>query len=323
MKKYTINLFLASTLILVLGCETGNIEPKCCPEPAPQLVWETYSTATGELVDNPINAIVQDADANIWIGTPNGLSLWDGQEWNQVKRSYHLLPLIRIEDLIIWEDSLYLANQYGFAIWRTNWDGIYGPDSGKALALDPDGGLWAASQNARLWHYNGERAQEVDNPADPQYAINFVFEEANGRLWLGAEDGQVHIREAGIWRSEDLGAVPSAISQNPNGQIWIGTQGAGAFIYQNGQQREQFGQNEGALSNTINCLLFDERNRLWMGTDRGLNVISGLDTPDDVLINIYDISDGLPSNNVRQVLIISETDWWIGTDRGIGRRYIK
>ena len=192
-----------------------------------------------------------------------------------------------------------------------------------ALAVDARGDLWAASQNAKLWQNSGEAFQEVDNPADPQYGLTFVFREENGRLWIGAEDGQIHIREGGIWRSEDLGVIPTAISQNPNGQIWIATKGNGAFIYANGQQQNQFGQNDGALSNTINTLFFDERNRLWLGTDKGFNVISGLDTPDDVLINFYDISDGLPSNNIQAIFVASETDWWIGTDQGLSRRFVK
>ncbi|MEL7532997.1 MAG: two-component regulator propeller domain-containing protein [Bacteroidota bacterium] len=323
MNNRTINLILASILIILTACETGKLPPKCCPEPAGQLLWETYTTATGELMDNQINAIGRDQDAKIWIATPNGLSLWDGQEWNQLDRPFNLAPWVSTYDLLVWEDSLYLASQYGVSVWRGYWEALLGPDSVNIVAVDPEGGLWAASQNAQLWHYKGEAFYEVESPNDPQYAITFVFEEENGRLWVGAEDGQVHIRETGIWRSEDLGAIPSAITQNPNGQVWVATQGAGALIYLNGQQIYQFGQNEGALSNTIHTILFDERNRLWLGTDKGLNVISGLDTPDDVLINFYDLTDGLPSNNILEVLIVSETDWWIGTDRGLARRFVK
>lgn len=324
MTQNSIKLLLGALLLICAACETGNVEPKCCPEPVGQLLWETYTQAAGYVYNDQINAIALSPDGNIWIATALGLNIWNAEDWNPIGQTQNLIQGIRTNDLLLWEGSLYLGSDYGVSILKEFWDTFIGPDSITTLAIDPDGGLWAASQNAKLWRYDGEGAfYEVDNPSDPQYPISFVFEEENGRLWLGAEDGQIHIREAGFWRSENLNSIPTAISQNPNGQIWIATRGNGAFIYENAQQIDQFGQNEGALSNTINCLLFDERNRLWIGTDKGLNVISGLDTPDDVLINFYDISDGLASNNVQSLLILSETDWWIGTDKGISRRFIK
>lgn len=321
MNLSSVKLSLAAIMLAFVACETGNVQPQCCSEPAGQLIWETYSQGNGFIRTNQVNGIARAPDANIWVASNAGLHVWDGKEWDQIENLQNLAPNIRTNDFIIWEDSLYLGSEVGVSVLRDYWHTFFG-DSISTLGTDPDGGFWAASQNAKLWHFDGA-FYEVDNPGDSQYEINFVYEEENGRLWLGAEDGQIHIREAGFWRSENLNSVPTSISQNPNGQIWIGTRGSGAFLYENAQQLDQFGQNEGALSNTINCLLFDERNRLWLGTDKGLNVISGLDTPDDILINFYDTSDGLVSNNVQNLLIVSETDWWVVTDQGISRRHIK
>ncbi|MFK7925200.1 MAG: two-component regulator propeller domain-containing protein [Bacteroidia bacterium] len=322
MLNLKIFLWLALIATFLMACETGNVQPKCCQEPAGELIWETYSQGNGSLSNNQINDLIEGPEAKVWAATELGLNYWNGENWFPVGNTQQFWSGVKMYDLLLWEDSLYLASENGLHILREQWTPLLSDDTLTALAIDSDAALWTASQNAQLWRYEAA-FYAVVNPSDPAYAITFVFEEDNGRLWLGAEDGQIHIRETGVWRSENLGSIPTAISQNPNGQIWIATKGSGAFLYENAQQVDQFGQNEGALSNTIYCLQFDDRNRLWLGTDKGLNVISGLDTPDDVLINFYDISDGLASNQVYSILIQSETNWWIGTDKGVSRRYIK
>ncbi|MEL6649527.1 MAG: two-component regulator propeller domain-containing protein [Bacteroidota bacterium] len=303
----------------LFGCESGNVPPRCCPDPSGELVWESYSLSA-ELIHD----LSRGPEGKIWGATQLGLNVWEDEKWFRVGNTQYFIAGAEMHDLLLLDDSLYLGTDFGLYSHRDQWRSIYLGDTVQALGVAQSGGIWAASRNAKLWRYQTDGAfYEVVNPLETQMIPSFVYEEENGRLWLGTADGLLFVREAGLWRSENLEVPLTSIDQAPTGQIWIGTKGKGALRYENGQLIDQFGQNEGALSNWINTLLFDNRNRLWLGTDRGVNVISGIGTPDDILINLYDTSDGLISNQVQAILILSETDWWFGTDQGVSRRYVK
>ena len=59
----------------------------------------------------------------------------------------------------------------------------------------------------------------------------------------------------------------TAISQSPDGYLWIGTlNGLARF---DGIRFKVFGKAEGLLNNRVLCLLFDRLGALWIGTDGG------------------------------------------------------
>jgi ligand-binding sensor domain-containing protein len=58
----------------------------------------------------------------------------------------------------------------------------------------------------------------------------------------------------------------TAIAQTANGGIWLGTRDAGLARVQDGRPMPLA---TAALNQKINCLVPDERDGLWIGTDKG------------------------------------------------------
>lgn len=82
--------------------------------------WEVYTTTHG-LVNDTVLSVVRDNSGKWWIGTANGISMYDGSQWLS-----------------------YTTGEYDM--------------SGKAakyLALDTDGSVWMASDNG-LSHFTGD-----------------------------------------------------------------------------------------------------------------------------------------------------------------------
>lgn len=95
--------------------------------------------------------------------------------------------------------------------------------------------------------------------------------------------------------------------------VMYGTSGSGVIITKNDRTVVRLTKKDGLLSNTINVLYFDEeRNRLWCGTNRGINVIDfnelGEVTKVKSIQNITRI-DGLPSDFVVDMTGTKDKVW--------------
>lgn len=80
--------------------------------------WETYTEVDG-LVNNYVQSIVKDQQNNMWFGTKNGLSGYDGEQWKNYTES----------------------------------DGLAG-NNVLCLAVDLDGSLWIGTDNG-ISHFDG------------------------------------------------------------------------------------------------------------------------------------------------------------------------
>ena len=95
------------------------------------------------------------------------------------------------------------------------------------------------------------------------------------------------------------------IAQTNDGVLWIGTY-AGLYRY-NGREFRWIDNYESVKN--VNCLYVDEEGRLWIGTnDNGLSIVIR-----EKVVNVIDMSSGLPSNSVRCITRASDGYYYIGT----------
>ncbi len=95
------------------------------------------------------------------------------------------------------------------------------------------------------------------------------------------------------------------IAQTNDGVLWIGTY-AGLYRY-NGREFRWVDNYESVKN--VNCLYVDEEGRLWIGTnDNGLSIVIR-----EEVVNVLDMSSGLPSNSVRSIVRASDGYYYIGT----------
>lgn len=95
------------------------------------------------------------------------------------------------------------------------------------------------------------------------------------------------------------------IAQTNDGILWIGTY-AGLYRYNGSEFRWM---NEYNSVRNVNCLYVDEEGRLWIGTnDNGLSI-----SINEEIVNVVDMSSGLPSNSVRSIIQGTDGYYYIGT----------
>jgi signal transduction histidine kinase/ligand-binding sensor domain-containing protein len=124
---------------------------------------------------------------------------------------------------------------------------------------------------------NGEASDIVSKPRS--YFVNALETDGTGHLWSGV---RVRTDEAGLFDNHELlkpvkanavtGPV-TAISRGAGDDLWVGTDGRGAFHIQNGKATEHFTFEEtgGALrSDHIYGVFVDAEEVVWFATDKGV-----------------------------------------------------
>jgi signal transduction histidine kinase len=138
--------------------------------------------------------------------------------------------------------------------------------------------LYAGTQSRGIIEIqNGEAKEVVSKPRS--FFINALETDVHGRLWVGARAGK---DESAIFDQSDLskptranastGPV-TAIAHGAGADIWVATDGHGAFLFQNGKPVEHFTFEEtgGALrSDHVYGVFVDAEQVIWFATDKGV-----------------------------------------------------
>lgn len=106
-----------------------------------------------------------------------------------------------------------------------------------------------------------------------------------------------------------------SIQQDKNGTVYIGTKTNGLSIIKNGRIN-QISKKDGLLSNAIqaiDCL----NNQLWIGTNRGINLLIEKEDGSYKIIT-YDQRSGLTNVEIQQNAILANNhSIWVGTNTGL------
>jgi signal transduction histidine kinase/ligand-binding sensor domain-containing protein len=138
--------------------------------------------------------------------------------------------------------------------------------------------LYAGTQSRGLLQIeNGEAKEVVSKPRS--FFINALETDSRGRLWVGA---RARVEEGGLFDSGDplkprkvtaaTGPV-TAIARGTHDDMWVGTDGKGAFHFQDGKLSEHFTfvETGGALrSDHVFAVFVDAEEVVWFATDKGV-----------------------------------------------------
>ncbi|HET8676245.1 MAG TPA: two-component regulator propeller domain-containing protein [Blastocatellia bacterium] len=152
------------------------------------------------------------------------------------------------------------------------------------------------------------------------YFVEALEIDSEGRPWFGA---QTTAEDSGLFESADLlrpakiGAGTGtvlALKFDSRGDLWVGTDGQGAFCYRNSRRVERFTFENtagGLRSNHIYAVFIDAEGVVWFGTDRGVCRY------DPQSPHIEKVSDDPESNFARALFQSSDKALWCGTNRGL------
>lgn len=227
----------------------------------------------------------------LWIGTSNGLYVWDGTNVSPFEKNDNL-PYKRISTMFEDDaDRLWIGTRNGVSAFEN--DSLFTPPAFvtndiavvKAF-VQIDQALWLNSSKG-LVEYNLESTNLeihttetglVDNPP------NCLVGDSENNLWIGSDEGLVFFNT-----EQDTGQliklsprvssnIVNFVSNEEDNRIWIGTDNGlfslnlDKFYEERVAQIESYNEHDGILSKECNqnATYVDEAGHVWFGTNGGL-----------------------------------------------------
>jgi ligand-binding sensor domain-containing protein/serine phosphatase RsbU (regulator of sigma subunit) len=289
--------------------------------------FKNYSLSDG-LPDNTITSVAQDAEGEIWIGTPKGLCKWMNGKFKSYSTSDGLSSK-DITTLFLGKDStLWIGTSRGISTYRKGKFEDYGRKRIlflnkyiTSVAEDKQDNLWIGTQSGLVRYDKKDNTYEIYRVSDKlnDDYITKLYLDSRQSLWIGTNGGLSRITEKERKKEKFTfshftireGLTSNSIAdifEDNEGSLWIGLNRGGLNRLRDGKFTNYTTQ-EGLTDNVVNCLYQSENQDIWMGTTSG-----GVSRfREGKFIQTYDKSKGLSSNYIRSIGQDAKGDLWIAT----------
>jgi len=307
---------------------------------------QTYNP--NSLVNNNVFALTAAGDKKLWIGTEDGLDLFD--EDNGTFTSYtsedknnssknNSIGCILDSGGILWLGTY----ESGIRFYDRNLSSFshYYEQAGNHLGLssdivtsfaENDKGYWIGTDGGGLNYFNQSSQlfthyyqQTVNKNSISGNHILKLLNDSRKNLWIGYYDAGLDLLNTqtnkfkhfatGNKPGQISGSIVFALAEDKNNDIWVGMDSEGLnIIHQStATKRYKFTPND-----TLNCLTNndvrtiyrDKENNMWIGTFGGLNLY---DPAKDNFIHYKTWNKGLTSDIVISIFEDKEKNLWVGT----------
>ena len=276
----TIRWVLFGTVLLCLVHEARGLDPNRLPSQYVREGWIRTSRFPG----GAVNTIGQTADGYLWIGTDKGLIRFDGFNFKIVSftsdTTASRVPILQ-------------------------------------LLVDAAGKLWLRPQGTDVLRELEGKFENVTYGAEALTSqITAVTKDSNGGVLLSdIAKGTFRFKGDEIQRLAAPTVLPGSspvisMAETTEGKIWMGTLGAGLFLFADGRTSKI---DAGLPDRKINCLLPISNEELWVGTDTGLYHGNGNG------FRRAELPSSLSSVQVLSMLRDRDSNIWVGTARGLLR----
>lgn len=231
----------------VIAATAGGVDLKLADGPvadapaAAELLGLRQLGAADGLPQLTVFALAQDGVGLVYAGTQDGLARWDGRRFASIA-----LPGATRD-------------------WVTH------------LWADADG-LWIGTDNSGLLlQIDGQLRELHDSDGNSLASIEAITDAAGGGAWVGTPAGFLHCSTQVCRKVEDSADLEvSDLLEDATGRVWVGTNVGGLYRFDPSSDgrltRSDFhlGKSDGLPNDAVRALLIDRRDRLWIGTGRGM-----------------------------------------------------
>ena len=230
-----------------------------------------------------VTALFEDRDGNLWIGTPSGLERW--------------------------RDGAFTA----YPEVRTATTGDVGP-----IFVDANDRVWFAPPSGGLYWTRDGRVAKI-GLAGLDKDVIYSLDGSGSDVWIGRQRGGVtHLRTQGNDFTAETFTHESGLAQNyvysvhreRTGAVWAGTLSGGVTRFEKGVFTT-YTTADGLASNTVAAILQATDGTIWFATPNGASALSSGGW------RRYSTADGLPSNEINTLFEDSAKNVWLGTTAGL------
>jgi ligand-binding sensor domain-containing protein len=288
--------------------------------------WQTFTEADG-LGHDFVLTMAEDGKGNIWLGTVNGVSRFDGENWETFDTENSDLPGDIVYQVIAgYEGQMWAATDGGAAKYVEGQWQSFGDDKPTLnIFKDSERLVWFSKGNGLSYYTGYYHPRQVFSEESGDLGSNDVrdlFESSDGAIWARTWGGGVSRYRDGQWQtfSEEGGDLDSNnvqdLFESSDGAIWVRT-GGGVSRYQDGQW-QTFSEEGGDLdSNNVQDLFEASDGAIWARTNDG-----GVSRYQDGQWQTFSEESGdLGSNNVSNLFEASDGAIWAETRGGGVSRY--
>ncbi len=295
--------------IIVLSLCTASASGQILP-------FHSYSVKDG-LISNNINKIYQDSRGLLWIGTSDGLSVFDGRTFTNYTTNDGLGSDF-VTDIL--EDrrspgTMWIAT-FGGGVSKfvrgifTTYSLGPGPSPNRVhvICQDHRGVLWCGTDTLIMCIEN----DAVLSLRHAESNVSSIVESGDSLLWFGSEQGLG-------WYSplrDEFGRFDLPPNESPSvaglmtddtGDLWVNRWDGGVVRIRMKHVLEQRSHTPGAAT----FFLDDRHGNFWIGKYGGLYVLPKAHA-DAVSLEHYTMAEGLPENTLRTGMVDREDNLWIG-----------
>jgi PAS domain S-box-containing protein len=277
-------------------------------------------TMNNGLLSDIVNAIVDDADSTIWIGTSEGLSRYQHRKFTNYTTSQGLVGNTVFALHMARDGRLWIATSGGLSIFDgktfTNYTVADGLVSNVIFCIHEatDGKVWLGTYQGISVMDQGKITNYSIEQGLSNIRIEDITEDRSGNIWVATNGGGIakinnnRITPVSVGEGVNSNIVKSII-EDREGNYWLGTW-YGIFKY-NGDRFVSFTIDDGLSSNNVLSIYADANNRIWMGTlTGGINIYS------ENRFRQVNMSDGLRSSTIWSIYHDNNGDFWFGTTNG-------
>ncbi|MCB1320451.1 MAG: response regulator, partial [Leptospiraceae bacterium] len=313
----------------------------------------THLTTDHGLSQSNITSILQDHKGFMWFGTFNGLNRYDGYEFEIFNYNHndtasishnYISSLLEDRNGDLWVGTGDGLNRFDdktnrFVCYknRPGDPGSIADNQIETILEDSRGRLWIGTRDSGLDRFDPASQSfrhHLHHKDDPQSLssnrIEKLFEDSAGNLWIAHRDGSIDIfggaddaaANFSVQRGKITGFPITAIVETADRHIWIGTQGDGLYrvTYNDGQLRTvthyaNTPANPNSISsNIVLCLMVENDQRLWIGTeDDGINILNIATGQIDYIRHEPLNQSSLNHDSIWQIYQDRTGNIWIGT----------
>ena len=279
----------------------------------------------------------------MWIGTDQGLLSYNLSTWSTYLMKGRKQPL-KITSLLAQNSKLWVGTEEGLYTFDKDWSAIPLGGAGAVqvftLKAAPSGGLYCGSQNGLAFISKTGTVTLVEGVETPVRALATKQE----TVWAGGEGGLFRGTGAGPFtKVTGLQYDKTASLAVDEEKLWVGTD-RGLFSYELVPSKKPRGAGAGepakvtpggppanpwqtpgrpvqafqlpeefAKSQTFFVKADEQRNRVWLGTERGAFLYGA----DGTQLARFSKDNGLPDDKVHVIDIGADGKTWFGTMGGL------